>query len=683
MRHHPWLLVLAACAAAPVIAQAQVRAESPDPADLERLITLLNTPIQVASKREQRVLESPQAVEVLTADQIRASGVFRLVDVLRLLTNVQVFEFGDDLVQISLRGTATHAQRRNVQLLVDGIPIFNTEYSAVDFGLPPIPLDAIEKVEVVRGPSSSLYGANAQVGVVAITTRRAKEGSSMNLRTGAANASTHESQGFYSFGAPGFNFTTGFGARSQGDSGISERVLGGTRLVDPQDQNHSNQVFLRPELVLGEGRVWVLYSVGSHRAGPQVVESPAGVKLYQFAFFGDSLEAAQAGWAQTWSPELRTQWTLNRVRMRYASFARMEVVPGSPTSAGLVPVLQALDPGLNGPYDVLDATTEQLAFQANWDPSPTLHLVMGADAARAKAPKAPLIGLHVDQENSASGVFLAADWTLGAATFSLGARVENDSLGGPRTSPRVAVVYALPEGSALRAGYYTSTRSPQMLELVQDIRIPGRPAPMGNPALVPERYDNYEVGYRKTWASWSLDLTAYQMNLRKVINPEATGLLVAGLPQTQFQNSGSTLHNRGLELTLNGELRPGWLVGFNAATLAFRDETGVQQSFSPRVQANLWARYHLGRFQAFGALQQLGSYRLANQANYAGPSEGAPARLQAQFNLAFDLGSGFQVALYGVNVLRASDETTPGSINNGHLIRFERRELGLQAGYRF
>jgi len=154
--------------------------------EMSELMALLNTPVEGASKRKQKSIESPQAIEVLTADQIRASGVFRLIDVLKLMTNVQVYEAGRDRASLSIRGTVVNANMRNVQLLVDGVPLFNTESLSIPFDLIPVPVDSIERVEVVRGPSSSLYGANAQVGVIAITTKKAKEGSAGSLRGGAS-----------------------------------------------------------------------------------------------------------------------------------------------------------------------------------------------------------------------------------------------------------------------------------------------------------------------------------------------------------------------------------------------------------------------------------------------------------------------------------------------------------------
>jgi outer membrane receptor protein involved in Fe transport len=419
------------------------------------------------------------------------------------------------------------------------------------------------------------------------------------------------------------------------------------------------------------------------------VERPTdGALLYQVAFVRSTTEALQAGWSQTWTESFRTDLRVNRVRLLPLIFPSLDVVPGSPTSAVVVPILHGQDPGLKTGYDLLASTTEQAVFQANWDPSEALHAVVGLDSTRLKVARTPIGGLLADRVDSATGGFLSLDWSLGAAAFSLGARAENDSLGGSRISPRATLVYRLQEQVVLRAGYYTSTRSPQVSELVQDTSgIPGRPGPLGNPGLRPETFDSFELGCRMTWAAWSLDVTAFHMMLKQVIAPEPTGAVVGTpplvYPQTRFQNGGARLRNRGVEVSLKGELSPGWRLGFNATALDFKDEAGMQAAYAPRLSANLWSRYRLQGFRFYAALQQVGGCRRVDKLNLAGPSEEAPSRLQVHVHLGHEWDSGFRVSLYGINAARPFDESTAGATNNSHLVRFSRRELGIQAAYRF
>lgn len=657
--------------------------DTSDAALMMDLMELLNTPIESASKRSQKSIESPQAITLLTESQIRASGAFRLIDALKLMTGVNVYEFGRERAYLTIRGTVVNALMKNVQVLVDGVPLFNTENQVIPVDLIPVPIESVQQIEVVRGPSSSLYGANAQVGVVSITTKKAKTGVGGSVRAGAAEKGIYNLQSFFNYGSKAFNLTAGFSGNSRRDSGISDRVLGGTRMVDQEDQGHGSQVFLRPELVLGEGRLWAMYSKANNVNGPQVVESSQGTKVYQFRNSESSTEIAQLGWSQPWSSSFHTELKLNFNHLIPVNFAAFEVVPGSPTSAATVPILNQLDPATRADYKIIDSTYQQAVLQANWDPSETLHFVFGMDSAKMKAEKSPLLGLHAEQKNSATGGFLSVDWTLGPATFSFGGRIENETLGGSRTSPRMAVVYSLSESSVIRGGYFTSTRSPQVNEVIQDVRIPGRPAPLGNPNLKPEEFDNIEIGYRKNWSTWSLDLTAYQMSLKKVIGAQPTGLIVGGFAQTQYMNGKNSLKNKGLELTLQGELREGWMLGFNACAINFKDETGNQAFYSPKTLFNLWSAYHFQKFQAYVGMQRSAAYRRVNFSTITGPIEEAPSRFQVNFNVGYEVLPKLLVSVYGVNAARPSDETTAGSTNNGHLVRFSHREWGAQASYRF
>ncbi len=176
----------------PILAQEGPR---PEPSSLEQL---LNTPVTVASRRSQVLMDSPQAAEVITAEDIRASGAFRLTDVLKLATNLQVWEKDPTRTTVSLRGMNPNDNPRTLQVLVDGVPMFNLVAASLDWNALPVPVDAIERVEIVRGPSSSLWGANAQMGVIAITTRQAEAGTGGSLRLGWASPGVTRGQAWMS-----------------------------------------------------------------------------------------------------------------------------------------------------------------------------------------------------------------------------------------------------------------------------------------------------------------------------------------------------------------------------------------------------------------------------------------------------------------------------------------------------
>lgn len=174
-------------AAAPVTASKPDASEMPDDfsdfADLS-LADLLDTPVSVASLRAQREREAPAVLTVLRREEILDSGARDLIDLLRLVPG---FQFGVDVqgaVAPGVRGL--WGQEGKVLVLIDGIPMNEHSYSTVQYGFH-FPLELIERIEIIRGPGSVLYGGYAELAVVQIITRRGADlgGSVVAARFGA------------------------------------------------------------------------------------------------------------------------------------------------------------------------------------------------------------------------------------------------------------------------------------------------------------------------------------------------------------------------------------------------------------------------------------------------------------------------------------------------------------------
>jgi vitamin B12 transporter len=107
------------------------------------------------------------SVTAMTGEQIRASGFSQLSDVMRTFPGMHVSQSGSrgSLTQFRVRG----AEANHLLVMIDGVPanaVGDGEYNFAD-----IPLDDIERVELLRGPQSGLYGANAHSGVLTIVTK--------------------------------------------------------------------------------------------------------------------------------------------------------------------------------------------------------------------------------------------------------------------------------------------------------------------------------------------------------------------------------------------------------------------------------------------------------------------------------------------------------------------------------
>jgi hypothetical protein len=125
---------------------------------------------EAVSRTNESVLRAPATITTLDATQIRLSGAHTVPDVLRFVPGVAVYRSSPNNYVVALRGTGG-LSGNNVILLVDGIPINSPLDGNVNWDLVPLHVEDIERIEVVRGPVSPTYGANAYTGVINIVTR--------------------------------------------------------------------------------------------------------------------------------------------------------------------------------------------------------------------------------------------------------------------------------------------------------------------------------------------------------------------------------------------------------------------------------------------------------------------------------------------------------------------------------
>jgi outer membrane cobalamin receptor len=130
---------------------------------------LLNMPVTTGNVKEKNIRETPGIISVINADDIKKTGARDLIDLLQMTPGIQ---FGSDIqnyVGIGMRGLWCSEGR--VALFIDDVEYNDLGYGTVPFGNH-FPLDQIEKIEIIRGPGSSMYGGTAQYGVIKITTKK-------------------------------------------------------------------------------------------------------------------------------------------------------------------------------------------------------------------------------------------------------------------------------------------------------------------------------------------------------------------------------------------------------------------------------------------------------------------------------------------------------------------------------
>ncbi|MEQ8661325.1 MAG: TonB-dependent receptor, partial [Gammaproteobacteria bacterium] len=146
--------------------------------------------IVVTGTRESRVWDTPRSVAVITADDIARSTTGNIVDLLAREANVNLRSFfgHDKFAGVDIRGMGdTFAS--NVLVLVDGVRLNEVDLSGADFSS--IPLDQVERIEVIRGANAVRYGSGAVGGVINIRTRRADATPRASARLAAGSFDTY------------------------------------------------------------------------------------------------------------------------------------------------------------------------------------------------------------------------------------------------------------------------------------------------------------------------------------------------------------------------------------------------------------------------------------------------------------------------------------------------------------
>jgi len=187
---------------APGAARAQPAVAEPENADVERqppaegeellgmsLEQLLEVEVTSATKSAMSLRRAPAVISVITAGQIRERGYQTVGEALESLPGLDVL---NDHYQYNLgvRGVnaGSRAWSRTVKVMIDGQPVSFRPSQEAWLGEEFIPIEAVERIEVIKGPASVLYGANAYLGVINVITKTGEA-----ARGGEAGA-------FYGFG---------------------------------------------------------------------------------------------------------------------------------------------------------------------------------------------------------------------------------------------------------------------------------------------------------------------------------------------------------------------------------------------------------------------------------------------------------------------------------------------------
>ncbi len=154
-------------------AQNSTTDQSNEPLKELSLEQLGNVEVTTVSKEPEEVWKTPAAIYVLTGDDIRRSGATTIPDALRLVPGVEVAQIDSDHWAVGIRGFGSEFSK-SVLVLIDGRSVYSPLFSGVYWNVQNVMLEDVDRIEVIRGPGGTIWGANAVNGVVNIITKSAK-----------------------------------------------------------------------------------------------------------------------------------------------------------------------------------------------------------------------------------------------------------------------------------------------------------------------------------------------------------------------------------------------------------------------------------------------------------------------------------------------------------------------------
>lgn len=613
-----WLFTLAGAASAPL--QAAVD---------DSLLLMLSGDeqmISIATGTLRPVSKAPSVASVITADEIKAMGARNVYEALERVPGLHVGISGGEMQKavFPLRGIHTQ-QDPQILILVNGHGIKGLTTSSNEAGLY-LPTEAVQRIEVIRGPGSAIYGADAFAGVINIITKRAEDqaGGELGLRGGSF--STWD--GWAQFGK---QFDNGWGlfahvgySQSDGDQGriiasdlqTSLDAALGTQAtlapgaMDTRYEARTAMFTLNNDKWTAHLNLWQTPKSGVGAGIANALDNQGSGDVNKYLF---DLGYEDKNWLPDWAFATQFSYLYTHIDYRVGIFPRGARLPiGADGNVNFVaPVgLVAFPDGLIGipgreektaQFDVtlnytglsghawrfnVGARNEDFSARESKNFGPgvidgTVSPIGGAltNVSGTSFVYMPDITRTVSHLSVQDEWAFAPDWALTA-----GVRHDHYSDFGGTTNPRVALVWAARQDLTAKLLYGEAFRAPSFAELT----VINNPANLGNPSVQPETIKTTELAfdYRPSDKLWGA-LNIFSYDIKGLIDFLPT-------PAGSMAQNAKNQQGQGIEVEAHWQALPGLQI---LGSVSYQDaedkNTGEQVADAPRKQAMLSADWKI------------------------------------------------------------------------------------------
>jgi len=538
-----------------------------------------------ASKIEEAVEESPSSIIVIRKSDIEAMNVQFLPDVLRSVPELNIRQSGGTgkLATVMLRG----ASAEQVLVMIDGVKVKSTTTGSFDFS--GINVADIERIEIIKGPQSTIYGSEAMGGVINIITKKGKGMPKLDASFEAGSFGTYSPSMTFSGGAEKFDYRI-TGAYFYTD-GISA-AKAGTERDGYKNASVSGKFGFRPTEKLElefSGRYY--YNRSELDFGTTRPDDPNYVQQGNHLLLSGK---AKLYLLNKWEQIL----TISTVK----------------------DILKTRDPDDIFGWHSSNITTgiDTVEWQHNLYLSNVYTLTAGAEYRKEKGESIamPTGVLRFDKSIDNKAVYLnnKLKFFKESLIINAGLRYDDHEMFGSETTYRVGAVYNIkPADMRIRGNYGIGFRAPTL----NDLFWPGA----GNPNLKPEKSSSWEIGIEKDIAKdkLSVSITYFDQTYNDLIQWAEVAPWV-----WQPQNIAKA-EVRGIEADAKLKLTDNINVKAGYAYLDTEDTVGKKLSGRPRDKVSISADYrknnlmlntqyiYVGkRYNREGERDELGAYSLVN-----------------------------------------------------------------------
>lgn len=451
--------------------------------------------VVTSSRFAQSPLDAPSSTTIITRQDIRLSGITHIGELLRRVAGVQVATMSPGDTNVGIRGFNRTVGPR-VVMLINGRSTYLDALGAVFWGQQPVDVEDIERIEIIRGPASALYGANSFSGIVNVITRTPGEDPGTELGVGYGNGDTVRTHTSTSGRAGDFayRFNAGYYQTDRYSIPFRDRL----DLSYPNEQPDIGNQMVN---VRGDLR----YRVSDRT---RIVFEGGLVYSNQFSLFGNAgitdiyssgPSAYVLSGVQSRNVNVRVFWNRYRYDIEQAD--------------------QAIRP-----FDLVGDTVDaELDYAPEFDTGRVHHNLHVGGGYRLKTIDWDILdGSHVQHHFA----FFAEDTMRIGDVLRLvaGFRLDrNPVVHYPVFSPRVAVIVRPTDGQAFRITSTSAFRTPSFAESYLQTVLPSpisavgalgfgaeQASERGAPRLRPERIVTAEIGYQNQESDYFiLDIAAY------------------------------------------------------------------------------------------------------------------------------------------------------------------------------